>query len=147
MEAGSRGLTLSCIVHVTVNGLTNIPSGHWMGPSGPVSAREGIIMVDTRNNIWSINVTFSSLHTSHAEEYTCQWSLFTPAEGGKNVTTTSIPLTVAVRCKWCGRSLILCVQLCGCRTNSILYISGVGRKCLMVGHFRANFVWARKVCP
>ena len=58
-------------------------------------------------NIYSINITvsFSSLHTSHAGEYTCQWTLFTPAEGGKTVTNSSTPLTVTVRCKWCGRSL------------------------------------------
>ena len=106
VEAGSGGLTLTCTVRAAVNGFTNIPSGHWMGPSGPVTSREGIVTVDTRNNnIWSINVTFSSLHTSHAGQYTCQWTLFTPAERGKNVTTTSTPLTVTVRCKWCGRLL------------------------------------------
>ena len=111
VEAGSEGLTLTCTVHETINGFSNIPSGHWMGPSGPVTSREGIVMVETRGTIqgiWSsltINVTFSSLHTSHAGNYTCQWILFTPAEGGKTVTITSTPLTVTVRCKWCGRSL------------------------------------------
>ena len=110
VEAGSGGLTLTCTVRAAVNGFTNIPSGHWMGPSGQVTSR-GNIMVEIRNNteeIWShvtITVTFSSLHTSHAGQYTCQWTLFTPAEGGKNVTTTSTPLTVTVRCKWCGRLL------------------------------------------
>ena len=111
VEAGSGGLTLTCTVRETVNGLTNIPSGHWMGPSGPVKSSEGIVTVETINKtegIWTsatINLTFSSLHTYHAGKYTCQWTLFTPAEGGKTVTNSSTPLTVTVRCKWCGRSL------------------------------------------
>ena len=111
MEAGSGGLTLTCTVHETVNGLTNTPSGHWIGPSGPVTSIEGIVVVETRIDTegilshLTITVTFSSLHTSHAGEYTCQGTLFTPAEGGKTVTTISTPLTVTVRCKWCGRSL------------------------------------------
>ena len=111
VEASSGGLTLTCTVRETVNGLTNIPSGHWMGPSGPVNSSEGIVMVETINKTegilsrLTINVTFYSLHTSHAGEYTCHWTLFTPAEGGKTVTNSSTPLTVTVRCKWCGRSL------------------------------------------
>ena len=111
VEAGSGGLTLTCTVRETVNGLTNIPSGHWMGPSGPVNSSEGIVMVETINKTEgnlsrvTITVSFSSLHTSHAGEYTCHWTLFTPAEGGKTVTNSSPPLTVTVRCKWCGRSL------------------------------------------
>ena len=111
VEAGSGGLTLTCTVTETVNGFTNTPSGHWIGPSGPVTSREGIVMVETGDDtegIWSsltITVTFSSLLTSHGGQYTCQGTLFTPAEGGKNVTNSSTPLTVTVRCKWCGRSL------------------------------------------
>ena len=110
VEAGSGGLNLTCIVRETVNGLTNTPSGHWMGPSGLVNSIESIIMVETihTEGIWSrvtITVSFSSLHTSHAGEYTCHWTLFTPAEEGKIVTNSSTPLTVTVRCKWCGRSL------------------------------------------
>ena len=111
VEAGSGGLTLTCTVRETVNGLTNIPSGHWMGPSGPVNSSEGIVMVETRNKTegilsrLTITVTFSSLDTPHAGEYTCQGTLFTPAEGGKTVTNSSTPLTVTVRCKGCGRSL------------------------------------------
>ena len=111
VDAGSRGLTLTCTVREAVNGFTNTPAGHWVGPSGPVTSREGIVMVETRRHtegIWShltITVTFSSLHTSHAGEYTCQWTLFTPAEGGKTLTITSTPLTVTVRCKCCGKSL------------------------------------------
>ena len=110
VEAGSGDLTLTCTVYETVNGLTNIPSGHWMGPSGRLNSSEGIVMVETRihtEGIWSIltiTVSFSSLHTSHAGEYTCEGTLFTPA-GQKTVTNSSIPLTVTVRCKWCERSL------------------------------------------
>ena len=110
VEAGSGGLTLTCTVRETVNGLTNIPSGHWMGPSGPVNSSEGIV-VDSRTHTegilsrLTITLSFFSLHTSHAGEYTCQWTLFTPAEGGKTLTNSSTPLTVTVTCKWCGRSL------------------------------------------
>ena len=111
VDAGSGGLTLTSTVRETVNGLTYIPYGHWVGPSGPVNSSEGIVMIETRMHTEgilsrvTITLTFSSLHTSHGGEYTCQWALFTPAEGGKTVTNSSTPLTVTVRCKWCGRSL------------------------------------------
>ena len=110
VEADSGGLTLTCTVSETVNGFTNIPSGHWMGPSGPLISREGIVVVETRRHtegIWSrvtITVTFFSLYTSHGGQHTCEGTLSTPAEGGKTVTITSTPLTVTVRCKWCGCS-------------------------------------------
>ena len=105
VEAGSGGLTLTCRVQEHVNGFTNRPSGHWMGPSGPVTSRERIVMVETSSNEGltsrvTITVTFSSLHTSHAGEYTCQGTLFTPAEGGMTLTNSSTPLNVTVRCKW-----------------------------------------------
>ena len=103
VEAGSGGLTLTCTVLETVNGLTNVPSGYWMGPSGIITSIEGIVMVDTTihtEGIWSrltITATFSSVHTSHAGDYTCQCTLFTSAEGGKDVTNSSTPHTVTVR--------------------------------------------------
>ena len=99
VEAGSGGLTLTCTVRETISGLTNMPSAHWMGPSGPVTSGEDIVVTqivhdDTTANV---TVTFSSLHTSHAGEYTCQGTVVTPA-GVENATINST-INVTVSCK------------------------------------------------
>ena len=103
MEAGSGGLTLTCTIRETIAGLTNMPSAHWMGPSGPVSSGGDIVMTQTvRDNMTAtVTVTFSSLHTSHAGEYTCQGTEVTPA-GVEDVTVASTPNNVTVSCKCCG---------------------------------------------
>ena len=100
VEAGSGGLTLTCTVRETISGLTNMPSAHWMGPSGPVTSGEDSVMTQTArdNTTANVTLTFSSLHTSHAGEYTCQGTVVTPA-GVEDVTITSTPNTVAVSCK------------------------------------------------
>ena len=99
VEAGSGGLTLTCTVRETISGLTNMPSAHWMGPSGPVTSGEDIVVTqivhdDTTANV---TVTFSSLHTSHAGQYTCQGTVVTPA-GVENATINST-INVTVSCK------------------------------------------------
>ena len=100
VEAGSVGLTLTCTVRETISGLTNMPSAHWMGPSGPVTSGEDIVVTQIVHDdtTATVTVTFSSLHTSHAGEYTCQGTVVTPA-GVEDVTITSTPNTVTVSCK------------------------------------------------
>ena len=100
VEAGSGGLTLTCTVRETISGLTNMPSAHWMGPSGPVTSGEDIVVTQIVHDdtTATVTVTFSSLHTSHAGEYTCQGTVVTPA-GVEDVTITSTPNTVTVSCK------------------------------------------------
>ena len=100
MEAGSGGLTLTCTVRETISGLTNMPSAHWMGPSGPVTSGEDIVVTEKvrDDTTATVTVTFSSLHTSHAGQYTCQGTVVTPA-GVEDVTITSTPNTVTVSCK------------------------------------------------
>ena len=100
VEAGSGGLTLTCTVRETISGLTNMPSAHWMGPSGPVTSGEDSVMtLPARDNMTAnVTVAFSSLHTSLAGEYTCQGTVVTPA-GVEDVTITSTPNTVTVSCK------------------------------------------------
>ena len=106
VEAGSAGLTLTCTVTEAILGLTNMPSAHWMVPSGPVISGDDIVVTETFSNDTTVTVTlsFSSLHTSHAGLYTCQGTLVSPA-AVDDVTITSTPHTVAVRCKYCGCSL------------------------------------------
>ena len=103
MEAGSGGLTLTCTIRETIAGLTNMPSAHWMGPSGLVSTEgDGVMTQTVRDNMTAtVTVTFYSLHTSHAGEYTCQGTEVTPA-GVENVTVASTPNNVTVSCKCCG---------------------------------------------
>ena len=105
VEAGSGGLTLTCTAHETISGLTNMPSAHWMGPSGPVTSGEDSVMTQTvlDNTTANVTVTFSSLHTSHAGEYTCQGTVVTPA-GVENATVNST-VNVTVSCKCCGSCL------------------------------------------
>ena len=106
MEAGSGGLTLTCTVRETISGLTNMPSAHWMGPSGP--GEDSVMTQTARDNTMSLShvtLTFSSLHTSHAGEYTCQGIVVTPA-GVENVIINST-INVTVSCKCCGSSLCI----------------------------------------
>ena len=101
VEAGSAGFTLTCTVTEVISGLTNTPSAaHWMGPSGPVTSRDDIVMTETFSNDTTVTVTlsFSSLHTSHAGLYTCQGTVVSPA-AVDDLTITSIPNTVTVSCK------------------------------------------------
>ena len=101
MEAGSGGLTLTCTVRETISGLTNIPSVLWVGPSGPVEDGESVTLTVTTSDVTAtLTLTFLSLLTSQAGEYTCQWTVVTPA-GMDNVTITSTPPHyVTVSCKY-----------------------------------------------
>ena len=100
VEAGSAGLTLTCTVTEVISGLTNMPSAHWMGPSGPVTSGDDIIVTETFTNDTTVTVTlsFSSLHTSHAGLYTCQGTVVSPA-AVDDLTSTSTPNTITVRCE------------------------------------------------
>ena len=101
VEAGSGGLTLTCTVRETISGLTNMPSALWVGPSGPVEDGESVTLTGTTSDaIATLTLTFPSLLTSQAGEYTCQGTVVTPA-GLDDVTVTSIPAHyVTVRCKY-----------------------------------------------
>ena len=105
VEAGSGGLTLTCTVRETISGLTNMPSAHWMGPPNSVVLGEDIVINQTHMTA-TVNLTFSSLHASHAGEYTCQGTVVTPA-GVEDVAIISTPITVTVSCKCCGSSLCI----------------------------------------
>ena len=111
VEAGSGGLTLTCTVRETISGLTNMPSAHWMRPSGPVTSGEDSVVTQTArdNTTANVTLTFSSLHTSHAGEYTCQGTVVTPA-GVENATINST-VNVTVSCKCCGALCVLHDQL------------------------------------
>ena len=100
VKAGSAGLTLTCTVTQVISGLINMPSAHWMGPSGPVTSGDDIVMTETFRNDTTVTVTLSlsSLHTSHAGLYTCQGTVVSPA-AVDDVTITSTPNTVTVRRK------------------------------------------------
>ena len=120
VEAGSAGLTLTCTVTEVISGLTNMPSAYWMGPSGPVTSGDDIVMTETFSNDTTVTVTlsFSSLHTSHAGLYTCQGTVVSPA-AVDDVTVTSTPENVTVSCKCCGSSLCIDV-MCDCVGVSLM---------------------------
>ena len=126
VETGRAGFTMTCTVTEVISGLTNMPSAHWMGPSGPVTSGDDIVVTETFSNDTTITVTlsFSSLHTSHAGLYTCQGTVVSPA-AVDDVTITSTPDTVTVRCKCFGCSLCIdvmyeCMYLsCSTHSNSI----------------------------
>ena len=121
VEAGSAGLTLTCTVTEVTSGLTNMPSAHWMGPSGSVTSGDDIVVTETFSNDTTVTVTlsFSSLHTSHAGLYTCQGTVVSPAAVDD---VTSTPEIVTVSCKCCGCSLCIDVMyecMClSCSTHS-----------------------------
>ena len=100
-EAGSEGPTLTCTVRETISGLTNMPSALWVGPSGPVEDGESVTLTGTTSNVTAtLNLTFPSLLTSQAGEYTCQGTVVTPV-GVDDVTITSTPPHyVTVSCKY-----------------------------------------------
>ena len=91
VEAGSAGLTLTCTVTEVISGLTNMPTAHWMGPSGPVTSEDDIIMTETFINDTTVTVTlaFSSLHTSHAGLYTCQGTYHPGLESTSEINSGS----------------------------------------------------------
>ena len=97
-EAGSAGLTLTCTVSEVISGLSTMPSAHW---SGPVTSGDDVVVTETVKNVTTVTVafTFSSLHTSHAGQYTCQGTLVSPAAEA-NITSTSDPISVIISCKW-----------------------------------------------
>ena len=102
VEAGSAGLTLTCTVSEAISGLTDMPSAHWsMVSGGRVISGEDNITTETTRNTTAVTValTFSSLHTSHAGQYTCQGTLVSPA-AEENITSTSYPISVNISCKW-----------------------------------------------
>ena len=109
VEAGSARLTLTCTVTEAISGLTNMPSAHWVGPSGPVTSGDDIVVTETFSNDTTVTVTlsFSSLHTSHAGLYTCQGTVVSPAAVDDVISTLN---TVTVRCKCCGYSLCIDVM-------------------------------------
>ena len=101
--AGSEDLTLTCTVNEAIMGLTNIPSAQWMITSGLVTSGDDDITITETvidDSMTIITLSFISLHTSHAGEYTCQGTLDSPAT--LNVIITSIPanVTVNVICKY-----------------------------------------------
>ena len=101
VEAGSGSLTLICTVRETISGLTSMPSALWVGASGPVEDGESVTLSETTRDVTAIlTLTFPSLLTSQAGEYTCQGTVVTPA-GVDNVTITSTPPHyVNVSCKY-----------------------------------------------
>ena len=103
VEGGSGGLTLTCTVHETISGLTNMPSALWVGPSGPVEDGQSVTLTETTSDVTAtLTLTFPSLLTSQAGEYTCQGTVVTPA-GVDNVTITSTPphyVTVSCKYQW-----------------------------------------------
>ena len=101
VEAGSGGSTLTCTVRETISGLTNIPSALWVGPSGPVEDGESVTLTETTSDVSAtLTLTFSSLLTSQAGEYTCQGTVVTPAGVDGLTITSAPPLYVAVRCEY-----------------------------------------------
>ena len=101
VEAGSGSLTLTCTVRETISGLTNMPSALWVGPSGPVEDGESVTLTGTTSDVTAtLTLTFPSLLTSQAGEYTCQGTVVTPA-GLDNITITyTPPRYVTVSCKY-----------------------------------------------
>ena len=102
VEAGTAGLTLTCTVSKAISGLSNMPSAHWSMVSGGrvISGEDNITTVTSRNTTTvTVALTFSSLHTSHAEQYTCHGTLVSPA-AEENITSTSDPISVNISCKW-----------------------------------------------
>ena len=98
VEAGSTGLTLKCTVGEVISGLTNMPSAHW---SGPGTSGDDIVVTETVRNATTVTVAllFTSLHTSHAGQYTCQGTLVSPA-AEDNIISTSDPVSVIVASKY-----------------------------------------------
>ena len=111
VEAGSTGLTLTCTVSEVISGLTNIPSAHWSTYTGLITSGEHIVVAETVRNATTVTValTFSSLHTSHAGQYTCQGTLVSPA-AEDDIISTSDPVSVIVTSK-CSVLYIPCILI------------------------------------
>ena len=73
-EAGSMGLSLTCIVRGGTSGTARFPSAEWWSGSTPVFPGEDSNLAETvKNATTSISfLSFSTLRTSHAGEYTCR---------------------------------------------------------------------------
>ena len=98
MEAGGVGPTLTCTVNETISGLSNMPSAAWMGPG--VSGNGITVKEIIRNATTAITtLTFSELHTSHAGLYICEGRLSSPAADNDNITNSSPPIPVTIKCE------------------------------------------------
>ena len=100
VEAGSAGFTLTCTVTEVILGLTNMPSAHWMGHSGPITSGGNIVVTETFSNDTTVTITlsFPLLYTSHAGVYTCQGTVVSLA-AADDLTITSTPDVVTISCK------------------------------------------------
>ena len=106
VEAGTHGPNLTCTVTKTISGLSNMPSAIW---TGPVVSGEGIAAKETfRNATTAVTIlSFSELHTSHAGLYICEGRLSSPAADDGNITNSSLPIPVTVKCEWISMYLIM----------------------------------------
>ena len=96
LEAGSD-LTLTCIIHETISGLTRSP--YFIRSSGPVTSLRDFGILGARNATTFTRVyRFSPLYTSYSGLYTCQGALVSPAAAGE-IISTSHPVSVTVRRK------------------------------------------------
>ncbi len=81
MDAG-EWYSLLCLASKTISGLTNTPSLEWLDKEGSPVTTGGPVTVGeltTHTLNVSLSLTFSSLHISHAGQYTCQATLSSPA--------------------------------------------------------------------
>ena len=77
-----------------------MPSALWVGPSGPVKIGESVTLTETMSDVSAtLTLTFLSLLTSQAGEYTCQGTVFTPAGLDDVNITSKPPRYVTVSCK------------------------------------------------
>ena len=100
--AGSEDLTLTCTVNEVIDGLTNKPSAQWMTITGPIIPGDDVTITETviDDSMTIVNLSFISLHTSHAGQYMCQGILDSPATLNDIITSTPANFTVNVICKY-----------------------------------------------
>ena len=111
-EAGQR-LSLTCTVTV-VEYLIVSPQVEWIPPDGSVIISDGNPSVGgapvVSGTLSTRNITFTSLQTSHAGQYTCWASLIVLnlAQSFNNSDTIS----VCVQCKFALFELVILIFLC-----------------------------------
>ena len=96
-SAGSS-FSLSCVALELLAGLTGVPETEWIGPDGGVVQSMGGITVGTPvaggGTITTQVLTFSSIRTSHAGEYSCRASIESPALSVRDVVEEPFIITV-----------------------------------------------------
>lgn len=93
-----QSYSINCVGHKSRSGLINVPSPQWFTPAGSLLSTGADVQLQGPKTVGlsssELVAQFTTLHTSHAGNYTCQVSLASPALTAPIVRSQSFGITV-----------------------------------------------------